>query len=130
MQMIQTRQGQYENADIGEDVRQADIAVARDDVGAVAVNGLVPLIFEGLADGERRDDVGDCVGYGDPNHNPRPHPHISSGEYPQVQDQNRKLGAQTGHHVHKLGCCLQLKICRDDGRIGEKPVRHVTAGTA
>lgn len=84
LQMPQTRQGQNENGDVGENMWQADVAVARHDVGTVTLNHLVPLELKRLTDGEGRNNVGHSMSYAHPNDNPGADSHRATGKDPQV----------------------------------------------
>lgn len=106
LQMIQTRQRENKDGDVGENMRQADIAIAGHDVGTVTNNGLVPLVLERLAYGEGRNDIGDGVGYAHPNNNPCADAHTAFRKDPEVQDQDGEFWEEACCHVHELGCCL------------------------
>lgn len=86
LQMPQTRQGQNENGNICENMWQADVAVARHDIGTVALNQFVPLELEGLADSEGRNDVCDGMGYAYSDDDPCADSYSATGKDPQVQD--------------------------------------------
>lgn len=128
--MPQTRQGQDENGDVGENVWQADVAVARHDVRTVTLNHLVPLELEGLADSEGRNNVCDGMGYAHSDDDPCADSHRATGKDPEVQDQDGELWEQACHHVDELGRRLHLEILCYDGRVGQKPISHMTTSTS
>lgn len=109
---------------------QADVAVARHDIGTVTLNQFVPLELEGLADSEGRNDVCDGMGYAYSDDDPCADSYSATGKDPKVQDQDRELWEQASHHVYELGRRLHLEILRYDVRVGKKPISHMATSAS
>jgi hypothetical protein len=123
----QTRQGENKNCDVGEDMWQADVAVACHDIDTMTIDGVVPLEFKRLTDGEGRNDIGNGMGYAHPNNNECAESHSPFRKDPQIHDQDCELGEQACSHVDKLGRRLKLEIIQYDRWIGNIPVSHMAA---